>query len=168
VKKVRYVVGALGMTPVLGVVTPALAAGTAGQAMAKTGKMVALAQRDVPRAPDITCTGHNPISSHKGTGKNYFEGVAFLGSSPRHGFCISGTSGWVSHFQSAMLLRTRVYVKGHYTSYLAHGKKDAFGSNSTYFVDNGINHAVSSMVCEALINSHMHSKVLYGPVCEVP
>lgn len=161
-KKVRYAVAALGMTPVLGVVTPALAAGAAGQAMARTGKMVTLTQRDVPLAPDAVCVYSKSKSSHTGTGANHFRASVYYSGSgePK---CVWGTFGILSHEQSSLLLRTRVYSNGHYTSYKVNGHFNHAGGY-TYFSDDGIGHK-GDKACEALINSNTLA-VKYGPVCE--
>lgn len=150
-KKVRYLIGAVGAVPALGVLAPAASA--------------AVSRRDAQ--PNIQCTigGLYQRSAHVGTGQNKFTGRIFFG---RTGdvHCLYAIGGWIDHSQTGLSMRARAYWHGNknFEKYVPGAISFPFGSSTT-FSTRSINKD-ASQACEALVYTTNHNKVAYGPVCE--
>jgi hypothetical protein len=145
-KKVRYLIGAVGAVPALGGFAP-----IANAAVVSTNIRCA-----------IGGIYHN--KSHVGTGANRFSGEDLFG---RTGdiHCLYGIAGHLSHSQRGLLMRARAYWHGNkiLDQYVG-GTINPISSSTSFYIDS-LNRDASK-ACEALVYSTNRNKVAYGPVCE--
>src|SRR6266568_3250110 len=146
-KKVRYLIGAVGVVPALGIIAPtATAAAQPGSARAAAAKVCGW------------------IYSRSTPGAHGIKGVDYFGkTSYRH--CLYEARAVLARGQAGLYMRVRVYQNGGkiYQKYVG-GNISVF-HQSTSFNIFPINLDASS-VCEALVYSTSTNKVAYGPVCE--
>jgi len=168
-KKVRLaVLGAVGMTPALGLtVIPSATAAAADQAPNRPAKTVSL---EHPAAAAVACIGHDATRAHSG---NFHISVYHTPSTS----CVGGVSAsLLSSCTTGLLLRTRAYsiskygtktryfdalVGGHIT-----GCKIASPQGSIEFYQ-GIHQtrAPKEQVCDAIVFASKTDRVWRGPVC---
>jgi hypothetical protein len=148
-KKVWYVVGAVGAAPTLGILAPAATAAATPHSVSGT---------------NLRCTDLYANQTHVGTGANKFTGGIYFG---RTGdvHCLFEMVGILNHSQSGLEMRARAYWNGSkiYSQYV-HGTINPALSITSFYIE-GINRNASN-ACEALVYSTKPSKVAYGPVCE--
>ena len=158
-KKVRPMIGVMGVTPALGLVIPATNVATPATAPQRTTKTVSLFRHEAIAAPCINSKGRTARSTHLTDTTDY--------SSVFH--CVVDVFGKLDHAQTNLEMRTRVYNSGTrvFQGYV-HGTIGActmFGvSRCTYFSQWGID-KVGRQDCIALVNSANIGSVKYGPVC---
>ncbi len=164
-KKVRYAagdLGALGVMPALGLVTPA-AATAATQAPARTGKSVSLA----PLATANTCPGDaHQVSS----GTNFDSFLGSISYSIDNG-CIGRVHGALSLTSTHWWLRVRAYAtpggkptKSYYNKN-GHIKGPIMDPTSISWTSNPHIPGIKQ-ICEAAVKSGNPAKGIFGPVCE--
>jgi hypothetical protein len=154
VKKVRYAIGAAGLAPALGLMTPAAAGATSvAPHQPKAAKTVSLAQL----RPDLACVGVQHTSR-----KSSFSGSINYSTGPK--FC--HVSGFYSHSRPANHISMRIRLYHHGTSapfrttyvpehdYLTHALK-FFSSHSASSV---------RVVWLALVEANAHSVIFVSPV----
>ena len=155
-KRVRYTIATVGLTPALGLMVPAANAAAASHTPQKAGKTVSLAPSGVALGT-TTCKGtasktlsatsnriHASLSYRNHCMLSVFASTGLFGSSPRQ---------W---------MRTRVYkdrvkvfsgiVAGAYSS-----------GHFSYHQHIGV---IGHRACETIIYRSHPNKVLFGPVCE--
>jgi hypothetical protein len=145
-KKVRYLIGAVGVVPALGVIVPAAAAAQPGSTRA---------------APAKLC---GRLYQRTAVGVANFEGLVAFGT-PTDRHCLNEVRGTIPRSQVGLEMRVRVYQNGGkiYQKYV-HGSI-FLHPDSTAFNINNIDLDASS-ACEALVYSTNTAKLAYGPVCE--
>lgn len=160
-KKVRIALGAIGIAPAVGALALAPAAqATTAHAPAKaagTAKSVRLLHHDRAVSPAITCGSSYGFSHRSGGGLR----INTVGA----GSCIHFVAGEITHGQTHLSMRTRIYefaggprVYSHYNG----GTIGHFNSYTNFTVNPNVH---GSAVCIALVETSHHSKVKYGPVC---
>jgi len=123
VKKARYALGALGVTPALGLMFPAPAT-AAAQAPEAAAKTVSLGYRQAPQAAG--CTGHtHRTATHSGITMGYYSTVTGAKT------CIGTVT--VTYKSSASTMWVVISHLGIYTSYCCGGgKTHAFGVHKAF------------------------------------
>jgi hypothetical protein len=154
-KKVRYVIGVIGVTPALGLAIPAVNA-QAYVAHPKPGKTVSLALRHAA-APLVTCkSSHSKIalSMHANLSTN----ITWSGTQ-----CVHEQGAFLYKHQTGLTERIRFYSGGGRMehSYFIGGHV-GFTSTSWRSSPNVYAHEV----CQALVANSNHNDVKYGPLCE--
>jgi hypothetical protein len=168
-KKVRYVVGAVGVLgagPALGLMLPAAAANAAAAApAAHGGKAVSLGHGpEVPLAE--RCEPKSKRTTHSGAGVNTFSGTASgegFGGTP----CLWAVQGELHHSQVGLEMRVREYHGATEKSLgYVHGTINLAGTSTHFskFIDGTAGSDVTK-VCEALVYSSNHA-VAYGQICQ--
>ena len=155
-KKVRYVIGAVGVAPALGLMMPAVnAAAAVTHTAKKEGKTVSLVHsRPDPGGVRRVCGGGHSKHATKGI----FEGFVFYS-----GTCIHETEGILGKSQTGLSMRTRLYSTGGGKNYSHFVPGSIVGGATCFFnVTNKVDHEA----CEALVATNNHGDVKYGPVCE--
>jgi hypothetical protein len=146
-KRVRYLIGAVGAVPALGVIAPTAAA--AAQPASAT-----------PAAAKMCATDYH----HSTRGAANFGGYDYFGT-PTDRHCLWEARGTITRSQVGLEMRARAYWKGNqiYQRYV-HGTIIPFSGVTSFYITS-INRDASK-VCEALVYSTNTNRVAYGPVCE--
>jgi hypothetical protein len=170
-KKVRYVIGAAGIAPAIGLMWPAGAV-AAAHPPAAAARAVPAERAKAVRLPSVDgtsvdgCTGHEVIRSHQGDLSIYI-----YHSSATH--CVGGVSASLKNTtRSGLLLRTRAYSYGNggktrwLNSYVGGSIQHQYHLIHFY---QGI-HQIRGrpvQVCEAVVYASAPSKVYpnAGPIC---
>jgi hypothetical protein len=166
VKKVRYVMGAvgvLGAVPALGALAPVAGAAVAPGGTAGYGAR-AVSPRSASTSVNTACPGQSRKTTHSGTGVNRFNGTAW-GVVGNGWDCVRQVSGKLDHSQVSLLMRVRTYHNGAQKQWpWVHGH---IGTGDTTFSMTfpGFGVFSVSQVCEALVYASDHA-VAYGPVCQ--
>jgi hypothetical protein len=172
-KKVRYLIGAAGalaVTPALGVFPPAAQAATAQSAARPAGKTVSLNYRTAAAIqPGLSspCDLHS-LAANTGRGANKLTGLVVHGGRGVNS-CVFGTKAILSHSQTGLQMRTRLYRNGipvrlpSHRGYVKGTIHSILGFTSFHSSHLNID---ATQACEALVYSTRLSKVAYGPVCE--
>jgi len=159
VKKVCYAIGAVGIAPTLGLVTPAAtAAATVTHNPGGTGKTVSFRQdRDGVR-PMLNCgrTHHAYVVSPKAdiSGSIYWSGTN----------CVNQVGAFLYKRQTGLTMRVRFYSGDGALEYTAWDDNGTIGFTSTSW-DSTAN-VYAHKVCEALVANGNHNDVEYGGSCE--
>lgn len=159
-KKVRIALGAAGIIPAAGALALAPAANAATHAPAKAAgaKSVRLPRKGHAVVPNTTCETAWGFQ-HRGA-----DGLRIntVGSGTD---CIHYVQGQISHRQTHLSMRTRIYshVGGHQVYQHYNGGTISPLQGQTYFTVYPNVHG--SQVCIALVSTKHHSKVEYNPVC---
>jgi hypothetical protein len=154
VKRLRYVIGAVGAAPALGLMVPAAHATAATRhAPGDARKTVSLRHGQTPL---ISCGhGHTKYTQHGLLGGQ----IGYSGTT-----CIHSQWADLDRHQTGLTERIRFYSAG--GSMLATrwqaGKFRT--SQTTYF--SSVPNLNAHEVCEALVANGNHNDVKYGPVCE--
>jgi hypothetical protein len=149
VKKVRYVIGALGTAPLAAMLMPA---GTAVAA---------------PMVLNPTACNPANVNGYKtqhSTNNRFNWDVRY---SPTH-TCVAYTTGNLGHIQDSLEFRTRVHEAGKSHAYqtLASGFTSTFFPTETLFSTYSIDHnATKSQVCAALVYSYDTNQIAYDGRC---
>jgi hypothetical protein len=160
-KRVQIALGAVGIAPAVGALAlaPAAQAATAHAPAKAAGaaKSVRLLDRGHALSPDITC------GSASGPRHRSPHGLRI--NTVHTGSCIHYVQGQISHRQTHLSMRTRIYefaggprVYSHYN-----GGTISPLQGQTYFTTYPNVHG--SQVCIALVSTGHHSRIEYGPVC---
>jgi len=150
-KKVRYVIGAVGAAPALGLMMPAVNATAAVTHPAKN------AAKTVPLAP--TC-GSNKIQGIFSANGHFHGAFTYSGVN-----CIHRQYASLNFAKKGLTERVRFYSGGgglERTAYLG-GKIAHSPSNTLWSSYPNFN---AHKVCEALVLNGNHNSVKYGPLCE--
>lgn len=156
-KKVKYMIGALGVAPALGMLMPAgNAAAAVTHAAGKAAKTVSLAHAKTATAAAINCSPSNS----RGGGVPSFAWSVFYSKDT----CVSYDYGLLSAGQTGLYMRTRLYENGvQYQGPLVEGSISPFGNITTWSLV-GIERKATK-ACGALVYENNTAKVAYGPVC---
>jgi hypothetical protein len=165
-KKVRYALGAIGVTPVLGLVLPGTAV-AASHAPKKAATTVSLEHGKIVR-PDATCTGHTAAD---GASRNFHFEVWHTGSTG----CVGGVNASLTNTAaSGLVLRTRAYsinslgIKTNWLSDYTGGTMfctDGTSCSIAYYQGIHQIRANREQVCEAIVYADDLTRVLRGPKC---
>jgi hypothetical protein len=139
-KRVRYLVGALGATPAFGLMTPAANAMAAG--------------------PDVPC-GSAATEAVIQSARHSFYAAIFYHNTVSA--CIRSDIGTLLHHQTGLAMRTRVYTIAGYKVFSAYAPERP-GSITSDFSQPV--HRYGWELCAALVEATHHSVVKYGPVCK--
>lgn len=152
-KRVRYAIGAVGLTPALGLMLPAVTAAPGATHPPKKPFKTARLPRHA--APLVVCRSRShAYASTTGplSGQTAFSGV-----------CV--------HFQGASLRKAQTGLTERVRFYSGGGRLEStkwnagnIDSNNTYFSSSP--NSFARKVCEALVANGNHADVKYGPVCE--
>jgi hypothetical protein len=147
-KKVRYLIGAVGVVPTLGIIAPTATAATQpGSATAAAAKLCGY------------------MYHHSVVGAGTFGGYDYFGK-PTDRHCLYEARGTIPRRQTGLEMRVRVYQNGgRIDQKYVHGHIDLTQSNTSFYLYN-IDLDASS-VCEALVYSTSTNRVAYGPLCEL-
>ncbi len=165
-KKVRYAIGAIGAVPALGLVmTPAAHAAPAPAQAAHPA-------RDVAKRVSLTHTGAagvvTPAITCQTTTITTATANGLHGRAAHNGTCLAVQSAWITHAQTGLTERVRVYNTHNslvYTGWL-HGRIYTSSNNSLTAFGSSPNIPNVGKVCEALVANSNHNVVKYGQVCE--
>jgi hypothetical protein len=166
-KKVRYVLGAVGIAPALGLMLPGTAV-AASHTPKKTVKTVSL-EHSSAVSPDTGCGGH---TAAKGKSGNFNFSVWHTASTK----CVGGVNAWLANdAASGLVLRTRAYSissLGTKTKWLSKYTGGSLacrndGEDCSIIYYQGIHQvrANPEQVCEAIVYADDHTRVLRGPEC---
>jgi len=157
-KKVRCIVGAVGVAPALVMTLPAgnAVAGVAHTAVA-TGKTVSLAHHKVVGPLNTgDCPGPNGEAVKKnGALLEHAEGTV-------DGACFSLITGSMSGTHTSLDMRTRFYFNGSQVGADHFNTPVVAGGNTTWLHTTTTG---ASQACIALVEAAHHSVKKYGPIC---
>src|ERR1700722_19024506 len=164
-KKVRYIVGAMGLAPVVGLgIMPAAHAATVTQMPNKNAKTVSLTHVRGPESPLTTCgSSHHKTSQISSATNEFLEDVTY--SNGGNG-CMKEVTGTLAVWGASYSMRTRVYSKPNGSKVLSKfvgGSKNIF--DNAVFKQTVEKHA--EQACVALVWSSNHANehtVLAGPI----
>jgi hypothetical protein len=155
-KRVRYMIGAAGVVPVLGLVTPAAYATVrAPYAPKDSGKSVSLHQG---ARPLLTC-GHNHIVFASTSNNLLFGQIGYSGQT-----CIHSQWAQLNKRQSGLTERVRYYSGGGAME-ATYWRGGHFTTSQTTFFSS-VQNIDGREACQALVANSNHNDVKYGPVCE--
>jgi hypothetical protein len=152
-KKVRYVIGAVGAAPALGLMMPAAKATAAVTHPAKN------AAKTVSLAPDQTC-GSNKIQGVFSANGRFHGAFTYSGVN-----CIHRQYASLNFAKTGLTERVRYYSGGGGLEHSAYLGGKIFHSPSYTFWSSYPNFNAHK-VCEALVLNGNHKSVKYGPLCE--
>lgn len=155
-KKVRYVVGALGVAgtlPALGLIAP----GAQAQTAASAGKTVSL---HLAGTPQVTC-------QHDRNSGTFDVGLSGHIGFERVNGCIFSVVGTIHplHPQRGQDMRVKFWAHGKVVS-TVYNKNGGIG-HETITWTSFPNFPGVQKVCEAIVPDASKSRVLYGPTCQV-
>lgn len=156
-KKVRYVVGALGVAgtlPALGLMAPGAQAQT--QTVAGPGKTVSLHVAD---SPQVTC-------QHDRNAGSFSVGLSGHIGYERVNGCIYSVVGTIHpvHPQRGQDMRVKFWANGKVLSTVYNTNGNI--GNQTITWTSFPNFPGVQKVCEAIVPNASKSRVLYGPTCQ--
>jgi hypothetical protein len=153
-KKVRYALGAAGMVPALGLLTPAANATVAATHSPRDGaKTVSLHHTNTPL---VSC-GHNHTKHARAGALD--GGIGYSGT-----LCVHSEWAELSKFQTGLTERVRFYSGGGYKELTTWQAGHDIDNQFTFF--SSVPNVYAHMVCEALVANGNHNDVKYGPICE--
>jgi hypothetical protein len=155
-KKVRYVIGAAGVAPALGLMIPAANAATAvTHAPKNPAKTVSF---DHGNIPDIKC-GSNKIAGVFSANGHFHGAFNYSGAN-----CIHSQWASLNFSKTGLTERTRFY-SGNGTLERTTYQAGRIFHSPTYTFWSSVPNLNAHKVCQALVLNGNHNTVKYGPLC---